>query len=143
MRIKKNSKWHVVYRVHFSTSVSACYAHFDAVLRIWRPSLKILWMVSFSVPVTQAVLIPFCTTLDLQLTFYRPLCYNSRAHCPLLQCLRATSAICICFDRVIITAQCTAAFSDLLCSPKCRYYQGVNIPIKCCSEAYFFRLEVL
>ena len=35
---------------------------------------------------------PFCTTLDLQLSFYRPLCYDSRTHCPLLQCLR-TSAI--------------------------------------------------
>ena len=35
----------------------------------------------------------FCTTLDLQLSFYRLLCYNSRAHCPLLQCLRTTSAI--------------------------------------------------
>ena len=36
---------------------------------------------------------PFCRKLDLQLSFYRPLCYNSRAHCPLLQCLRTTSAI--------------------------------------------------
>ena len=30
--------------------------------------------------------------LDLQLSFYRPLCYN-RAHCPLLQCLNTISAI--------------------------------------------------
>ena len=44
-------------------------------------------------PVTQEVPIPFYTTLDLQLSFYRPLCYNSRGHCPLLQCLRTTSAI--------------------------------------------------
>ena len=36
---------------------------------------------------------PFCTMLDLQLSFYWPLCYNSRAHCPLLQCLCMTSAI--------------------------------------------------
>ena len=36
---------------------------------------------------------PFCTTLDLQLSFYRPMCNNSRLHCPLLQCLRTTSAI--------------------------------------------------
>ena len=35
----------------------------------------------------------FCTTLDLQLSFNRPLCYNSKAHCPLLKCLRTTSAI--------------------------------------------------
>ena len=28
-----------------------------------------------------------------QLSFYRPLCYNSRAHCPLLQFLCTTSAI--------------------------------------------------
>ena len=36
---------------------------------------------------------PFCTTLDLQRTFCRPLFYNSRAHCPLLQCLHTTSPI--------------------------------------------------
>ena len=29
----------------------------------------------------------------LKLTFYRPLCYNSRTHCSLLQCLRTSSAI--------------------------------------------------
>ena len=34
----------------------------------WRSSLKILWMVCFSMPVTQAVSIPFCTTLGLQLS---------------------------------------------------------------------------
>ena len=28
----------------------------------------------------------FCTTLDFQLSLYRPLCYNSRTHCPLLEC---------------------------------------------------------
>ena len=36
---------------------------------------------------------PFCTTLNLQLSFYRPLCYNSRTHCLLLQYLCTTSAI--------------------------------------------------
>ena len=36
---------------------------------------------------------PFCTMIDLQLSFYRCLCYNSRAHCPLLQCVRTKSAI--------------------------------------------------
>ena len=36
---------------------------------------------------------PSCTTLDLQLSFYRLMCYNSRAHCPLLLCLHTTSAI--------------------------------------------------
>ena len=35
----------------------------------------------------------FCPTLDLQLSLYRPLCYNSRAHCLVLQYLRTTSAI--------------------------------------------------
>ena len=30
--------------------------------------------------------------------------------------------ICISFDGVVITAQCTATFSDLLCSPEFRYY---------------------
>ena len=53
-------------------------------------------MVRFSMPVSACnsrVSIPFYTMLDLQLNFYSPLCYNSRAHCPLLQCLRTTSAI--------------------------------------------------
>ena len=36
---------------------------------------------------------PFYTTLDLQLSFYRPMCYKIRPHCPLLQCPRTTSAI--------------------------------------------------
>jgi hypothetical protein len=36
---------------------------------------------------------PFCRTLVLQLSFYCHLCYNSRAHYPLLQFLRTTSAI--------------------------------------------------
>ena len=44
-------------------------------------------------PATQAMSIPFCTTVDLQLSFYRPLGYNSRAHCLLLQCRLTTSAI--------------------------------------------------
>ena len=35
----------------------------------------------------------FCKILNLQLSFYRPLYYNSRAYCPLLQCLCTTSAI--------------------------------------------------
>ena len=44
-------------------------------------------------PVTQLVPIPISTNLDLQLSSYRSLCYNSRAHCPLLQFLHTTSAI--------------------------------------------------
>jgi Cytochrome b subunit of the bc complex len=36
---------------------------------------------------------PLCTTLDLQLNFYRPQCYDRSSHCSLLQCLRTTSAI--------------------------------------------------
>ena len=34
-----------------------------------------------------------CATFALQLSFYRPLFYNSKAHCYLLQCLGTTSAI--------------------------------------------------
>ena len=44
-------------------------------------------------PVSQAVTIPFCTKLDLQLSLYRPLWYNSRTLWPLLQYLRTISAI--------------------------------------------------
>jgi hypothetical protein len=36
---------------------------------------------------------PFYTTFDLQLSFNRPLCYRSRDHWRLQQCLRTTSAI--------------------------------------------------
>ena len=36
---------------------------------------------------------PFYAMLDVQLNFYYPLCYYSRAHCSLLQCLCTTSAI--------------------------------------------------
>jgi hypothetical protein len=36
---------------------------------------------------------PFSTLLDLQLSFYCPLCYNSRVHCSLLQCPCPTSVI--------------------------------------------------
>ena len=46
---------------------------------------------------------------------------------------------CICFDEVVIAAQCTATFPDLLCS----HYWDVNMPIKFCSDDYFFRLEIL
>ena len=44
-------------------------------------------------PVTQAVSVPFYMTLDLQLSFYRPLCYISGAHYLPLQCLCTTSTI--------------------------------------------------
>ena len=92
---EKNYKWHIAYRAHFSTSVSACGTHSDAILCKWS-SLKILWMVHFSMPVSaynSSSSIPFCTTLDLQLSFYRSLCYKRTAHCPLLKCLHTTSAI--------------------------------------------------
>ena len=56
---------------------------------------------------------------------------------------RAAYCICICFDWVVIAAQCTATFSDLLCSPEFRYYWDVNMSNKFCSESYFFRLQVL
>ena len=34
-------------------------------------------------------------------------------------------------------------FQDLLCSLEFRYYEDVNMPITFCSDANFFRLEVL
>ena len=95
MRIlRKNSKWQHCTSCPF-LDFSEC---------MWLPLLckfkkrsspfKIFWMVRFSMTVST------CNSssgqpslLDLQLSFYRPLCYNSRAHCPLLQCLRTTSAI--------------------------------------------------
>jgi hypothetical protein len=42
-----------------------------------------------------------------------------------------------CIEEVVIAAQRTATFSDLLYSP------DVSMPIKFCSEAYFFGVEVL
>ena len=47
-----------------------------------------------------------------------------------------------CFDGVVIAAQCTATFfKDLSCSPNLGI-TNVNMPVKFCSEAYSFRLEV-
>ena len=45
-----------------------------------------------------------------------------------------------CIDGVVIAAQCTATFLRSIVHPEFRY---VNMPIKFCSQAYFFRLEVL
>ena len=42
-----------------------------------------VWMLTFHVLVESH---PFCTSLDLQLSFYHPLCNDSKAHCPVLQC---------------------------------------------------------
>ena len=44
-------------------------------------------------PVTQAVSIPFCTTLELQLSLYRNFYHNGRAHCPLLHRLRTSDIL--------------------------------------------------
>ena len=54
--------------------------------------LPTMWKASNTV-VILAESHPSCLTLDLQLSFYLLLCYYSRAQCPLLQCLRTTSAI--------------------------------------------------
>ena len=43
-----------------------------------------------------------------------------------------------CIEEVVIVAQ-LRPFQDLLCSREFRYYQEVNMPIKFCSEAYFFQ----
>jgi hypothetical protein len=71
------SKLHIAFRVHFSTSVSECnvmqfYAHEGLPLKSCGCSVFLYLFL----PVTQAVSIPFCTTLDLKLSFYRPLCYE-------------------------------------------------------------------
>ena len=53
--------------------------------------------------------------------------------CIILYCI-----VVYCIEGVVIAAQFTATFSDLLCSPEFRY-QDVNMPIKVCLEAYFFQ----
>ena len=40
----------------------------------------------------------------------------------IVHCIKYKFCICICFDGVVIAAQCTATFSELLCSPEFRYY---------------------
>ena len=42
---------------------------------------------------------------------------------------------------VVIAAQCSKIFKDLLYSPEFRYYQDMNLPIRFCSEAYFSGLR--
>jgi hypothetical protein len=44
---------------------------------------------------------------------------------------------------VLIAAQFTATFLRSIVLHEFRYYSDMNMPIKFCSEAYFFRLEVL
>ena len=87
---------------------------------------EILWMVHFSMPVTQAMSIPFCKILDLQPSFYCPLCYNSRAHCPLMQCLHTASAILAgaYFYFVVSAFKCKGKNSchDLIPKPCTRIY---------------------
>ena len=50
-------------------------------------------------------------------------------------------AVLYCIDGVVIAAQYTANFYDLLCSPEFRYYYDVNTPIKFWSEANFSGLR--
>ena len=55
------------------------------------------------------------------MSLYVPLCYNSRADCPLLQCVRTTSAIlrfawsmlpyaCLCMSLCVITVELTVLY---------------------------------
>jgi hypothetical protein len=47
-------------------------------------------------------------------------------------------------NRVVIAALCTATFFKIYCAPSnYRYYKDVNMPIKVCSEAYFFTFDVV
>ena len=52
---------------------------------------------------TTSKLHPFCMTLDLQLSFDCPLCYNRRAHSCLLHCLH-TSAILACTHSYFVVS---------------------------------------
>ena len=92
MRIfKKNQQ--MTYGISCTYFVfSACGTHFNVEGLLLKSREWSVFLCLF-LPVTKAVSIPFYTTLYLQLSFYRPLCYNSSAHCPLLLCIRTTSAI--------------------------------------------------
>ena len=70
---------------------------------------------------------PLFTTIDLQLSFYRPLYYNSRAHSLLLQRLHTTSAIQFggCSPRL---HKLTVAFSSI--SPSQYGYSDVGALFK-------------
>ena len=48
--------------------------------------------------------------------------YRSRVRFTVLIIFLFPKIFCICFDGVVIAAQCTATFSDLLCSPEFSYY---------------------
>ena len=77
----------------------------NATVSLWKPwgtvltSRQFCSISSFAVRLfwcSHAVLVqshPFYMTLNLQLSFFCPLCNNSTAHCPLLQYLHTTSAI--------------------------------------------------
>ena len=54
-----------------------------------------------------------------RMSFYRPLCYNSRVHCPLLQCLRTANAILAC-PHVDLSG------FGVTCSPRDPRFAGSN-----------------
>ena len=93
---KRNSKWqHCARCVYYLSEITTLTSNL-------KNSILVLINLQSNPPkrpqsaVTHAVLVkshPFCMTLHLQLSFYCLLCYNSRAHCLLLQCLCTTSAI--------------------------------------------------
>ena len=75
---------------------------------------------------------PFCTTLDLQLGFYRLLCCNSRAHCPLLQCLRTSVILADAHSYFVVSSfksEGKNSCIDLISKP-CKWILGMmNGPI--------------
>ena len=136
---KENTKLYIAYHLHYLTSVSTCgtvsmefYANEDFPLKSYGWSV----FLCLCPPVTQAVSIPFCTTLDLQLSFYRPLCYNSRAHCPRLQCLCTTTAI-------LADANSYFMVSSFKCEGKCRCHDLIpNHRISLCCWGNSLSLKI-
>ena len=76
----------------------------------------ILWIVRFSMRVAacnSTSAHPILHTLDLPLSFYRPLCYNSRAHCPLLQCLSTIIPTLVYIYKCVCVCVCVCRTSSI------------------------------
>ena len=94
--LKKNSKRHIAQCPFFRLR---CGLVAPTSMQFYADGLPLKsygWSVFLCLflPVTQAMSTPICATLDLQLSFYCPLCYNSRAQSSMVSSFICEEKIC-------------------------------------------------
>ena len=85
--------------------MNACGIHYNEIVRRWKSSFKIFCIIRFSMPdsaFNSSSIHPIQYDAWLTTEFYRHLCYNCGAHCPLLQCLLTTSIIPTAFILILL-----------------------------------------